>query len=549
MGLETLPFVAATALALLLASVVRADGGRCLAAFGGALAATAPVVLLLTAPLPAWATVACDRMSFPHLAGAVACAAIGGIAMALQHARPAKRASTRHDIRQEERPESRLDNGWGFRLVTLGVAGVAATGFVVALFPQCAGGPYAELAPEVRYWLDRVSEARSLPEYFADAPGTAIGFATLPFVGALVAAARLRRGGWTDPRRLAVLVFALSGVLVCLWQIRGLPYAALVGAIAMLPVTQAASARAAQVPRPVTRLALRLCVPVAYTAAFILPILVQVIIHPSDEDDRPGCELDDVLPALQDSVGLGRDVLTIAAPINLGAEILLRTHHQVLAAPYHRNARGLADIRRIYAGTQDEAVATATRRGVDAIIFCPRHMDMMAYPDRKGFLSEQLGEAHLPDWLLPVARRRRHAALPSGTSSQPSFASVGRDSPAWTQGSRRWSPGSTAKFEAVDARFDSLESRFDDKIEALADTVHSTAQFTFLILALVVALGLYNAVAPHFRGREATPAAAAASPQTTAAHPTDAPTRTPSASRQDIVDERGAAHASAGGHG
>lgn len=429
-GLETLPFIAATAFAFMLATVVRADSAPSLAAFGFALAATAPALLLLTAPLADWSTVACDHVSLPHLTGAVGCAVIGAIAVALQRSgaagtKPFGGVGGRPRQTQNDAAEPGLERGWRRRLIAVGGAGVAVAAVAALLFPQCLGSPYAELAPEARYWLDRVSEARSLPRYFASAPGTATGFALLPFVGALVAAARLRRGGWTDPLRLATLALALSGVAVGWWQIRGLPYAALVGAIALLPLTAALSARAGQVPRPVTRLALRLCVPIAYLTALILPVLVQVIVRPSD-DDKPPCTLDDVLPALQDRHGLGRDALTIAAPINFGPELLLRTHHKVLAAPYHRSVRGIVDIREILAGTEAEVMATVAERGVDAIIFCPGRNEAMAYPDRQGFLSERLREA-APDWLVPVGDGgdaiQLYLVQPHGTFPRPAEGS------------------------------------------------------------------------------------------------------------------------------
>ncbi len=415
-GLETLPFVATTGFVLLLAAIVRADAAPSMAAFGGALAATAPALLFLTASPQDWATAACDRMSFPHLTAAAACAAVGGIAVALRNARPTSAcpppahrhaqdaASAAASLAVSELASGRgLDRGWGLRLGVIGGAALAAAGVVVALFPQCVGSPYAELAPEAQHFLGLVSEARSLPQYFADRPGTATALAALPWLAMSVAAARLRRGGWTAPDRLAAFALALSGVAVGWWQIRGLPYAALVAAIALLPLTAALTARLERVPRPATRLALRLCVPIAYIATTMLPIIVQVIVRPPGEDARPSCELDDILHTLQDRRGHGGGALTIAAPIGAGPEILLRTPHAVLAAPYHRNVRGFADIRRIFAGTEAEVRATAAERSLDAIVFCSRHADTLAYPDRQGFLGQRLRDAHPPNWLAPVA--------------------------------------------------------------------------------------------------------------------------------------------------
>ena len=48
-----------------------------------------------------------------------------------------------------------------------------------------------------------------------------------------------------------------------------------------------------------------------------------------------------------------------------------------------------------------------------------------------------------------------------------------------------------AKVEAMDERFDALNSKVDTQ-----------GRHVFLVLALIAALGLYNAVAPHFAGKE-----------------------------------------------
>ena len=54
--------------------------------------------------------------------------------------------------------------------------------------------------------------------------------------------------------------------------------------------------------------------------------------------------------------------------------------------------------------------------------------------------------------------------------------------------------------QAVDkltARIDQVEAKFDAKFAALGNQFATQNRYVFLILALLVALGLYNAVAPH----------------------------------------------------
>ena len=66
------------------------------------------------------------------------------------------------------------------------------------------------------------------------------------------------------------------------------------------------------------------------------------------------------------------------------------------------------------------------------------------------------------------------------------------------------------KFQAVDARFDAMDTKFD----ALSSKVDNIGRYAFLVLALLVALGLYNAVAPRTAPRvlpSTSPAAEAVS--------------------------------------
>lgn len=45
----------------------------------------------------------------------------------------------------------------------------------------------------------------------------------------------------------------------------------------------------------------------------------------------------------------------------------------------------------------------------------------------------------------------------------------------------------------VEAKFGTM----DEKLEALRDKFDSQGRYVFLVLAVIAALGLYNAVAPH----------------------------------------------------
>ncbi|MXY54884.1 MAG: hypothetical protein F4Y41_00580 [Gammaproteobacteria bacterium] len=60
-------------------------------------------------------------------------------------------------------------------------------------------------------------------------------------------------------------------------------------------------------------------------------------------------------------------------------------------------------------------------------------------------------------------------------------------------------------FESMDTKFEAMDTKFeamDTKFESLAGRFGTQGRYTFLVLALIAALGLYNAAAPHFMGKQ-----------------------------------------------
>ena len=60
------------------------------------------------------------------------------------------------------------------------------------------------------------------------------------------------------------------------------------------------------------------------------------------------------------------------------------------------------------------------------------------------------------------------------------------------------------KFDAMDAKFDAMDAKFDAmdaKFGALNGQFGTHGRYVFLVLALIAALGLYNAIAPNFAAR------------------------------------------------
>ena len=385
-GLESLPFVIGAATSLGLTAMLRGGGaGAALALFGLAATGTVLAVLFLTVSGPGWAAIVCDRASLVHAAVAAIVLVAGGGAVALERLGPAATRTA--------------------RLTVIGGIGVAGLAAVAIAFPECAGSPYANLDPDVRYWFDKVRETQSILDLFPTEPGPAVSIVILPV--AALALLAVRRSdfdeGAADPRRIALVVLVLSSLALVVWQVRGVWYAALVASLALVPfaATVARAGRHRSIP---ARLGLKLCVPAICIAAIIVPQrLTQSAPDDAGREDS-ACEPQSVVASLADLGEAGTPATIIAAPIDLGPAILLLTAHKVLAAPYHRNVRGLADHRRIFAGIEEEALAAIRSRGVGAVVFCSKYTHVTPYSGRTAFLNERLGANRPPWWLNTVAR-------------------------------------------------------------------------------------------------------------------------------------------------
>ena len=384
-GLEALPFLGATTVSLSLAWIIR-DGtaATCLSLFGATATGTALALIPLTLPRSEWTVVACDRMSLAHVGLTAVVLAAGLGALALERLRPAA-----------TRP---------VRLALIGGIGLAGLALAAVTFPPCAGSPYATLSVEARYWFDAVAETRALLELFRHQPGLAVSISILP-VAALVALTLQwwHSADWSAPRWLTLPVLVLSGVAVTAWQIRGAPYAGLVASLALIPLAAAVNAQADRWPWLLVRVGLRLCIPLLSSVVLVLPQrLLPPVSSQTAGEQESACTVRSVLAALTDPAGLGAETRTLAAPIDLGPSILLLTRHRVLAAPYHRNTQGLADNRRIFAGTEEEALATIRARAVEAILFCREFVPITTKADQPAFLNERLGAGQPPWWLIPI---------------------------------------------------------------------------------------------------------------------------------------------------
>ncbi len=394
-GGEIVPWLAA--FNAVLAALWVADGraaARLGLRFSGALVLACAALLALARPPGRLFEVSCDSFSILHVVLASA-----AFAFWLVLDRGRWRDGTRTG-----------------RAALAAAAAAVAGALLFALFPECRSGPYAAVPPELaEIWLKNVSEAKPLWTAFSRNPI----YLPLFLSGVLLAGASAAFAAWRGKGRarrlwLMHLWLLASALAMSFWQLRTLSFALL---FALVPLVRfacgLASFRALVRPGPLRRVAatmggVLLCGPVAL---LILPMVADLAESGSLGKVATGkpeaaCDLRLAASVLNDPRGFGDRPRLIAAFIDMGPEILFRTRHAVLAAPYHRNTAGILDsFAFLDAADAGAAWELAQRRGIEAVLFCPTAWEMRAHrrgvAGVGGFLSAlAVGEA--PDWLEPV---------------------------------------------------------------------------------------------------------------------------------------------------
>ncbi len=392
-GGETVPWLAVANAALALIWIL--DGNRTARAgwnFALGLGAICFLVFPLARAPALWSAPACDTFSLPSLGLALAVFCFWFVATNLGH-------------RLQHRP--------GRLIVATGIA-VVIGGAWVAAFPSCAAGPYGDIDPRlVDSWLSTIGEAQSLPGYAALRPGTAIAMTLSPLIGCVGAAIAAIQAASRRKRRLWILygTFVFAGLALAIWQIRVLPFANL---FAIAPLTwvvatawRAIDRKIAKFGRRLAKVAVLLAVGPLGTGFGAFDTFRDRQLAAADDAEpwsTGACDLASVAGVLNTENAGGQPPI-IAAPVDLGAELLFRTRHAVIGAPYHRNADGILDSQAIFGATDDaRASQIVAERGASVLITCPGIAEMQLYQGGPGTdtFAERLADGDYPAWLRPI---------------------------------------------------------------------------------------------------------------------------------------------------
>lgn len=291
------------------------------------------------------------------------------------------------------------------RLAVPAIGGTCATVVLLMTGGSClSGDPFAALGPfAYRYWYLQVMEGQPIWDQSLSLMGIILLPSLAGLLGAL-GAARVNR----DARHkvfawLTLALMLVGAIAVSVLVMRALSVAhffALPGlAWLIITVFRRVQKSNAAIVRVLGSAAL-----VALAPAGLAALWVSVAASPEIAVKIPeaNCRSAATLAPLNT---LARSLLF--APIDLGPDILIRTHHAVTGTAHHRNAAGITAVLAGYMATPNRAHRVIARlnggRGADYVVTCPTLNEMKMYiKDSPHGLAAALSRGDVPAWLMPV---------------------------------------------------------------------------------------------------------------------------------------------------
>ena len=323
---------------------------KALIAFALSFAASAAGQFLLATPPSAFLTPACDALSIVYVAGA----GFGAVALIVSAA---------------------LGGSLSFvpRLLLLAGLGAIAGAVTLVLFPQCLGGPYAAVDPQLlaRYFPG-IAEAQPIWVRWLKSPANTFVLAGAALMAVPLTAWRATKvKGDARTDWLILLALLLVACLVMIVQIRGARLAAALALPAGAWVI--AGARQAYRERATPFRAATILGSWALSATLFQSILLSIGLAMFPAANAGGtvttngdtCLMEQSFAPLS-ALPKGR----VAAPIALSAYVLRYTPHAVLSAGFHRNGQSIIDSLDFFSGNEARARQIASDRKLDYVVIC-----------------------------------------------------------------------------------------------------------------------------------------------------------------------------------
>ena len=291
-------------------------------------------------------------------------------------------------------PESRAA-----RLGLAVLAGAVIAGGFAWRFPQCLTRP-EQVSPELqRNWLNNVREAKPIYKHPLRIALPMVIMPIIGMIGAIVAAVRRRTIGWT-----AIALFTTFACAMLLWQARAAPAAQMLAVPGVAALLWIILPWINRLPSPLLRVPVMVAailVPSGIATALIfnhLPV-GQANAYAARVNRATGqCVRTSVLARLN-----AYPAATVFTFVDLGPRLIVTTHHDAIAGPYHRNGDAILDVQHAFQGGEAQARAIMKRHGATLLLLCPDMSESTNYRARApGGFYDRMAHGWVPDWLTPL---------------------------------------------------------------------------------------------------------------------------------------------------
>jgi hypothetical protein len=289
------------------------------------------------------------------------------------------------------------------RAVPLMLGGAAGAIVFLLTARQCFAGPFETLPPVVYdNWFMAVKEGMPIWTQSRDLQAMIVIPSILGFFGSYIGWRRAicaeYRIAWASLIAMQIVSFLIS-----LDVMRAMSYAhllALPGNAMLLAGLLGAAQHLRTMPLRIV-LSATTVVATPFGASAAMAAALDPHAPPAQSDavaDRFRCTTYDALRGLD-----ALPATLLFTPLDVGAHMLVYTHHSVVGTGHHRNVEGMKDVISGLLASPDDARAIVTSTGARYVAFCKGENEVVKYARRKPHsLVAALLKGQNPDWLVPV---------------------------------------------------------------------------------------------------------------------------------------------------
>ena len=292
------------------------------------------------------------------------------------------------------------------RIAALAAAGAAGLALFGTLDTRCLAGPFGQIDPAIApIWLDHVVEGYTIFAFFPTSPAPIVAFAVTQLLAIAAAFTRWRR--LRTPETLALLALVVIVTPPAIWMIKLTPYASWVAAFC-LALTVAGFKGTATMTQLTAQLLGALGASQWTYAMIAAPLLAfggvsNAAVKSDIIVDGTQCM---TTPAIRSLAPLPRGLFV--GPIDFGSYIVALTHHEALAAPYHRMDKAILANHAILNGEPNAARQLLDEVDADYVVVCMPKAAAKApafagAPIASSGLEARLKAGEIIDFLAPVA--------------------------------------------------------------------------------------------------------------------------------------------------